>query len=500
MLVNWKKPLSVYWLIVFPIVSLYILSERNSISLMADIEQVNVNFWDVTLRGVSDLYLIIYLMFPLFLLKIGHQLANSFEYSQLIRWGSFTKWILQNLKAFSLFNFSLLILWNLCTVVISLGLPFSLQWSDFSRLNVDGNDILFILSSNFSQPLYAVMFQFSLFFLTILTIQLTLVILFVLTKSKSAIYFCLTFLYVLSILSFKVIPATFKWFLLPNYLSLFHGTKNFNSIWAQFLVLFLLIGIALISLQFIGRDFKFIKNIFIEKAPIVIFLGLIIVSIVFQALKYTDTNLTVIDLFMVSFFGTTHEAFQILSLSSYVIVFIGFVYFVQLFLQKQLLELSHYSIIRYQSLVKWFWGWFSIILRNIITFLLLLATATVVISVGFGFSLSLQSELLPNVSALIFSYHFFVNGFLQITFYVLLVVLISWITKDVLRSFVTLLLFILFMFPGLNFGNLIPVGLNSMGYLLINPSPYTHSIVLLISVVIELSILVYFLGRKDFIL
>ncbi|MRX72132.1 permease [Bacillus lacus] len=500
MLVNWKKPLSVYWLIFVPIISLYIFSERNSILLKAETEDATLNFWDVILVSVNDLYLIVYLMFPIFLLKTGHQLANSFEYTQLVRWGSYKRWIIQNLKVFSLFNVCLLLLWNLCSLVVSFGLPFTLQWSEFGQLNLDGNEILYTLSSNFSQPLYALILQFLLFFLAMHTIQLVLSILYVLTKSKRAIYTCLSFLYVMSILSFKVIPVTYKWLLLPNYLSLFHGVESFSSTWASFLVLILLLGIALISLQFIGRDFRLLKENFIEVAPIGIFIGLILLGIVFQAMKYSDANLTAMDLWLLAFFGTTHEAFQILSLSFYVIVFIGFVYFVQLFLQKQLMELSHYSIIRYESLVKWFWGWFSAILRNTIVFLLLLTVSTLIISVGFGFSLSLNSRLLPDVSAFIFSYQFFINGFLQITFYVLLIVLISWITKDVLKSFVTLLIFIVFMFPGINFDYLIPIGLNSMGQLFINPTPYTHSIVLVISVLAELTILVYLLRRKDFIL
>lgn len=497
---NWKKPISVYWLILVPIICLYILGERRAILLMAETERVNVNFWDVTLTGVSDVYLIVYLMFPLFLLKIGHQLANSFEYTQLIRWGSYKKWIIKNLKEFAVFNIALLIIWNVCSLIMSIGLPISFQWSEFGKLNTYGNEILFTLSNDFIHPFNALILQFALFFLTMLTIQILLAILYILTKSKRIIYFSLAVLYVLVILSFKVIPPIFKWILLPNYLSLFHGIKSFNSTWIQFVLLMILIGMALISLQFIGRNFRLLKNVFIEVAPKGIFIGLIILGIVFQALRYSNANLTVMDLWLLSFFGTTHEAFQILSLSFYVIVFLGFVYFVQLFLQKQLIELSHYSIIRYESLVKWFVGWFSIILRNTILFLFLLAIAVVIISIGFGYSLSLKLGLLPDVSAFIFFYHFFVNGFLQITFYALLVILVSWITKDVLKSFVTLLVFILFMFPGINFGYFIPIGLNSMGQLLINPSPYTHTFVLLISVIIELVILIYLLRRKDFIL
>lgn len=55
------------WLIVAPFICLYLWNERTSLLTAAKIEGLSINFWDSTLQGVSDVYLIIYLLFPLYL-------------------------------------------------------------------------------------------------------------------------------------------------------------------------------------------------------------------------------------------------------------------------------------------------------------------------------------------------------------------------------------------------------------------------------------------------
>ncbi|MGD6940581.1 permease [Cytobacillus gottheilii] len=500
MFTKWKTPISNYWFITFPIITLYTFSSRQSIILRTESENIAYNFWDVVLAGVSDLYLIVYFVFPLFLMKTGQQLTNSFDYMHLIRWGSFKKWILHNVKGFSIFNVFLLLIWNAASFAGALGLPFSFQWSELSRLDLDGNDILFTLSNHLSQPLYALILQFLLFFLTMLTIQLFLTILYSITKSKRTIYFSAAFLYVVAILSFKVFPISFKWILLPNYLSLFHGVASFNSIWFSFMIIILLFGIGLLALNYIGRDFRAVRHIFITSWPVLLFAVIVCTGLVYHASLYSDETLTIWDIWILTFYGTTNDAFQILSLSFYVIAFMGFVYFVQLILQKQLTEMSHYSIIRHKSLLKWFNGWFLMIMWYTGLFLLSLALLLFTISAGFDYSFSLHVELQQGLPVLQVGYHYFVNGFLQIIFYVLLVFLITWLTKDVMKSFVILLISILFMFPGMNPGAFIPVGLNSMGQLLTEASVYMISIQLLIAVVIEVIVLVYVLKKRDFMI
>lgn len=437
-------------------------------------------------------------MFPLFLFKIGYQLTYSFEYILLIRFGSYSKWIVRQTFDFSLFTLSLLLLWNSAILGLAIGLPFSLEWSEISRLEQDGNEILLILSNFFSSPLLAWVGQILLFFLTMTVIHLLAAILFAISKSKWLLNSFLTFLFVLAILSFKVFPQSFKWISLPNYLSLFHGIGSFGHFIIPLAVLGGILLICICSLLLIGRDYPFLKTQFKEKWGIIGFSSFIIFVLVMKAVQFRSEQMTASDYWIVSFFGTTQEGFDILSFSFYLIVFLGFMYFIQLFLHTQLTEMNYASIIRHRSMVKWFAGWLTKVFGFAILYLAILMVAVLLIGIGFDYPLIGISQLFPDISSPMVFYHFWVNGFLQLTFYILLVIFVSLLTEDVMKSFTVLLGMSIFMFPGVNFNYLFPFGLNSMGLLLESKSLVHHSAVLLIYSLLLATTLVYLLRKKDF--
>ncbi|WP_245541951.1 permease [Salinicoccus albus] len=479
-------------------ICLYLWNERNSLLAEAESVSLSVNFWDLTLRGVSDVYLIVYLMFPLYLFKIGYQLTVSFDYTQLIRFKSYGQWIINQMKGFALFNLLILSLWNICSLLVSIGLPFSGQWSEFSALEKSGNEILFVYNHIFSMPVIAWLLQFLLFFMTLMVIQLSTAILYTVSKRKWALNSFLVLLMLISILSFQVIPASFSFISLPNYLSLFHGIESFSSPVTPFLVLFIVLGIGCLLLPFIGRNFQSVQVLVKDHWAGGLFVGMIGFTIISNALQYENEAMTAVDLWILSFFGTTNEEFSLLSFSFYIIAFMGFVYFVQLFLHEQIVKMSYMSIIRYESLTKWFLASFNPIIRKLILFLLLLSGFIAIVAFCFGYPFPLQSNLYPESSMGIIAYHFFVNGFLQVTFYILLVVLISIVTMDVMKSFITLLALSIFMLPKLNLSYLFPVGLNSMGLLGASQSIFLHTSVLLAYALLTLTVLAYILNKKDF--
>jgi hypothetical protein len=90
-------------------------------------------------------------------------------------------------------------------------------------------------------------------------------------------------------------------------------------------------------------------------------------------------------------------------------------------------------------------------------------------------------------------YHFFINGFLQIGFYVLAIFIVSWISKESTHGLILISLFMVLMLPGINTHAIISIGLNGMGYLL-NYSPYYLTSVLLVMDFILLCI-IHFLFR-----
>ncbi|WP_238323423.1 permease [Planococcus antarcticus] len=457
-----------------------------------------MNFWDLLIQGSNDVYLINYLMFPLFLFRIGYQLTQTFEYTRLIRFGSYSKWIVRQTLHFSIFTLSLLLLWNAAILGLALGLPFSTEWSEFSRLDRNGNGILSILSSFFSSPLLAWAGQFLLFFLTLSIIHLLAAILYATSNSKWLLNSFLTSLFILAILSFKVFPPSFKWISLPNYLSLFHGIGSFGHFAIPVAVLSAILVICICSLKLIGRDYPFLKTHLKEKWPILVFSGFILFALIMKAVQFHGEQLTASDYWIVSFFGTTQEGFDILSFSFYLIVFLGFIYFVQLFLHTQLKELNYTSIIRHRSMVKWLAGWLAKLFGFALLFLAILMIGALVIGLSFDYPLMEISQLFPHTSFLLILYHFWVNGFLQLAFYILLVVFVSLLTKDVMKSFTVLLGMSIFMFPGANFNYFFPFGLNSMGLLQASTPLLQHSAVLLIYNLLLWVALVYLLRKKDF--
>ncbi|WP_235318340.1 permease [Planococcus sp. CAU13] len=486
------------WLWLVPVIGLYAWSIRQSLIAISEIEESSSNFWDLLLHGSNDVYLINYLMFPLFLFRIGYQLTSFYEYTLLIRFGSYAKWIVRQALDFSLFTVSLLLLWNAAILSLAIGLPFSMEWSEISRLDRDGNEILFTLSSFFSSPLLAWAGQFLLFFLTLTTIHLLAALIYVVSKSRWLLNSFLTLMFILAVLSFKVFPPSLKWISLPNYLSLFHGIASFGHIIIPFGVLCTLLLMCIGSLWLIGRDYPLFRTQLKEKWPILAFSGFILFALVMKAVQFRGQQLTLSDYWIVSFLGTTQESFDMLSFSFYLIVFLGFMYFVQLFLQTQLKELNYTSIIRHRSMLKWLFGWLTKLFGLILLFLALLMVSALMTGLAFDYPLIGNSVLFPDIPYPPILYHFWVNGVLQMVFYILLVILVSLLTEDVMKSFAVLLGMSIFMFPGVNFNYFFPFGLNSMGLLLETTPLLQHSAVLLIYTLGLSAALVYLLRKKDF--
>src|SRR5699024_2536450 len=109
-----------------------------------------------------------------------------------------------------------------------------------------------------------------------------------------------------------------------------------------------------------------------------------------------------------------------------------------------------------------------------------------------GYAITMSDNLFQII------YHFMVNGFLQILFYVLFVIIVSLFTKDVLKSFIALLVLTIFMLPGFRLNNFVPVGLNSMGYLMEIVSIYSISFTLIGYIVLEMIVLLILLNKKDY--
>ena len=487
-----KNVISLKWLIaVLPII-LYSFGNRQSMTYIEEKYHVLPNFWDYVLIPLNDVYLIVYYAFPLIIFISSIYINRSFDYTELIRLGSYKRWIVRKLKQLFLMDVFAVSIFLVAIMITAINTPFSMEWSNVGAINESGNEILYTLQLYFSSPFIALLLQLLLFLLTLTVIQLILCILYASYQKQSILHLLNALLFVLGVVGFKILPTSMAFISIPNYLSLFHGVATFNNIVMPFVIMLIILIISTIFANYIDRNSRNTKQFFTKNYPLLTYLILCLIGIVFNTNIYSNQGLSVWDMFVGSFIGTTNEMFSLLSFAYYVIAFIGFVYFIQLMLHRYLSEMSFYSMIRYRSMNKWFLSWFPNILKSIIILLLFLLVATISIALLQGVSFTLPENWFQII------YHFIINGFLQLTFYVLLVIVISLFTKDVFKSFIALLALTIFMLPGFRMNNFLPVGLNSMGYIFENVSVYLISVKLIIYIVFEVGALLFLLNKKDY--
>ena len=484
--VSWK------WIVATLPIILFSFSNRHYIRFLEEKHHITANVWDFVLNPLNDPYLMVYYVFPLIVFISSVYINRTFDYTKLIRLGSYKNWIVAKAKTLFLMDLYLIGLFLAATLIVAAKTSFSMEWSDIGKINESGNEILYTLQSSFSNPFIALLLQIGLFLLTIFTVQLIMCILYAMYKKQSVLHILNILLFIVGIAGFKLIPDSLSFLETPNYLLLFHGVERFNSVVVPFAIMVFVLTIAILIIDNIDSSLVNAKQFFIRNYPIIIYGLLCLLGIWFNVERYVNEDVPIWTGLTVTFIGTTNEMYSLLSFAYYVVIFIGFVYLVQLLLQRYLSEMSYFTIIRYRSMNRWFLSWFPKILKSIVILLFTLMAVTVSIAILKGYAIMMPDNFFQII------YHFTTNGFLQILFYVLFVIIVSLLTKDVLKSFIALLILTIFMLPGFRLNNFMPVGLNSMGYLLENVSIYSISLTLIGYIVIEIIVLLVLLNKKDY--
>ncbi|MDI3311470.1 MAG: hypothetical protein QJR05_08615 [Thermoanaerobacterium sp.] len=484
--INWK------WLFAVIPVALYAINNRLSMQYFELRYDVVANFWDYVLISFSDVYLLLFYIFPLILFVSTVHINRTFDYTKLIRLGSYKKWIFTKLRQLMIIDINFLLFLIAALLLTAINTPFSMEWSNVGRINTSGNEILYYLQQYFSKPFLAFILQIILLLLTIVTFQIMFCILYARFQNVSLLYFINGFMYLYGAISFKLFPASIKFVSVQNYLSLFHGVASFDSIFIPFSVMFVALMILVFIANKIDQNYKQLKNLIKRYSPLFLYGFLCFMGILFNVSNNTEGELSVWDILIVTFSGTTNEMFSLVSFVYHVVVFMGFVYLFQLLLHKYLSEMSYYMLIRYKSMYRWFLSWFPKIIIGIWLLLLTLFSVTIFIAVLIGYELTVPQNLFKII------YHFMINGFLQLLFYVLFVITVSLFTKDVFKSFITLLALTVFMLPDFSLYNSIPVGLNSMAYMLEKTSVFLTSAKLFGYILIETIILLFLLNKRDY--
>ncbi|MGM7634399.1 hypothetical protein [Bacillus sp. Hm123] len=472
-----EELIGIKWLVIGVVFYFYGFMLKKEIVKEAYEMGMSFNGWDITLRLLNDMYLIVYFIIPIVMFFSIKFIMLDFDYQILIRLGSFKKWIYYSLKHFWLKCTPLLFLWVFVSLFMMIGFPYSWNWSTLSEVEHITNT-LYELVKTFDAPIYVLLAQLILLILTLSLLHVFLATVYVVTKIKYFILFVSVMIFFGSIIGFKLLPKE-MFFLSPTtYFSIAKAANSFNSPISSYIVLLLLGLFSVLYLRIIDLNKKIHAQSIKSYIPIVIYLLLCLTGIISTATSLKPSESTIWDVWVMSFRGSNAENFSYVPFFFYLIVFFGFIYLVQLFLSNEIDRLGYYKIIRYKNLNKWFWSWMRKLLIKVILFLFILMALALIIASCFGMNTNFDVTILPNPLHDIM-YHFFINGFLQTVLYIFAVFIVSWISKESIHGVLLISLLMILMLPGINKVGIIPVGLNSIVYLT-NFSPYYLTCILII--------------------
>lgn len=476
-----KDLINFRWVILGVIIYFYGSVLKNQIIRNAISDSLMINTWDVSINLLNDMYIIVYFIVPIVLFISTTIILNDFNYVTLIRLGTVKKWIFRSLKQFWKKTSKFVLLWTFMSFYLTIGVPFSWNWSQFSKSNNFYNT-LDEIGVIFTTPLSAFIFQLVLLVFAMSILHLFLSLSYVTIRNRNFLLIMCAIFFIGSIVGFKLFPREYAYLSPTTYFSLAKYINSFNS---PLMGLGVLVGLSTIFFLYIlsidlnkRKYFQSIKPYLSH----VIYLVLCILGIVSTSISIESGKATILDVLVLSFQGSSSDSFAYSSFFYYSIVFFGLVYLINSDISREIDQMGYYKIIRYRNLEKWFWSWFKKLLLRVFTLLLLFVILSIIVGTVVGMKINFNVTVFHTDSYTVL-YHFFINGFLQIVFYILSVFIISWVRKEASHGLILISIFMVLMLPGINQQGVIPVGLNSLVYLL-NYSPYSITLVLLLANII----------------
>ncbi len=453
-------------------------------------EQMEINLWDISLKVQNDIYIILYFIIPIILVISLASIFEDFNYQTLIRLGTVKKWILRSLLKFLKKASVLILIWSFISLYMTIKIPLSWEWSLFSKTNSVYNDFYEISLSGLS-PLWAFILELILLFLTLTILHITLSVIYTITRKKLLLLAICVAFFIWGIVGFKLLPNNYAFLSPTTYFSITQYIHSFNLPIMGLAVLLGVIIICFICLALVDLNIKQYVVSIKSHLSFLLYSCLCIMGIFSTSLSLESDKNTVLDNWILSFRGVSSNSFTYSSFFYYMIVFFGLVYLVNIEMNKEIDRMGHYKIIRFRNLEKWFWSWFKRILIKIAFWLICLTIFSFTLGAVAGMQFKFHATIL-DLNTLIIFYQFFINGFLQIVLYILLIFIFSWAQRGSVQGLILVSIFIILMLPGFNPLGIIPVGLNSLVYA-VDFSPFHITVILLIA-----NLVVYFAMKYIF--
>ncbi|MEH7024939.1 hypothetical protein, partial [Priestia megaterium] len=257
-------------------------------------EHIGINIWDISLTVQNDIYIILYFIVPIILVISLTSIFEDFNYQTLIRLGTIKKWILRSLLKFWKKSSILILIWSFMSLYMTIKLPFSWNWSLFSKTNGGYNDLYEISVMGLS-PLWVFILELVLLFLSLTILHITLSVIYTITrKNLLLLAICVAF-FIWGIVGFKVLPNNYSFLSPTTYLSITQYIHSFNSPLVGLGVLLGAIIVCFIYLSLVDKNIKqyvvFIKS----HLPFLLYSCLCIMGIFSISLSLESDKNTVLD-------------------------------------------------------------------------------------------------------------------------------------------------------------------------------------------------------------
>lgn len=219
----------------------------------------------------------------------------------------------------------------------------------------------------------------------------------------------------------------------------------------------------------------------------------VLTTLFIQTYNVSKDYQTITGSFYEQFYGLSKEGYN---LYSYLFVTIIFLFPVAIFFNSLFIASKgdiYYQLIRFSSFKLWFYQLLRRILCHSFLTISILFIYTFLLTLLFEFPFTEHF----NFNFYEISYHFLVNGFLQLLVYHLLFIIFICITKRTELILLNIGILVVLGLPLFNSDWIFPIALNSLGYITGGfHQPIHITLVLLIYIIVELLIINLVLSRK----
>ncbi|MGE7924406.1 hypothetical protein ACQKND_14575 [Viridibacillus arvi] len=214
-----------------------------SLTAVADRKTYQGNFSLYVLHLITDHYVIIFIMTPVFFLCVS-KLYSKPNMVELIRMKKFYRFILTKWLATTLFSFMFVGIIAMISITVSIGLPLRNDWNNSS---LDADMMKYYIST-FSNPLQGVLYTVLFLVAGYSFIGCTFVTM-AHFFSRKATYFCIGFLYIIMILSIKVSwVGNIPFVTINRYIVLHHNFTGDYVLWVTIMAMVILSFLQIFSI------------------------------------------------------------------------------------------------------------------------------------------------------------------------------------------------------------------------------------------------------------